>query len=92
MDFAARGRKKEFVVSFNSGQSIGRETSRSSGRNVSTEKIPRFSHQDLYGMRPGTLLLSLAGERDVLETHAPHYFEVEAYDKVARANPYKPMR
>ena len=86
------GEKTDFVVSYNSGQSIGRETSRSAGRNVSTEKIPRFSHQDLYGMRPGSLLLSLAGERDVLHTYAPHYFEVEAYDKVARANPYKPMR
>jgi type IV secretion system protein VirD4 len=86
------GEKTELVMSYNRGQSVGRETSRSYGSNYSTTKIPRFSHQDLYGMREGTLLLSLSGERDMLKTYAPHYFEVEAYDKVARANPLKPVR
>lgn len=82
------GEKKQIVLGYNSGQSMGRETSTSRGRNWSTERVPRWGPLDLYGMQKYCMLLSLAGERNMIQTIAPHYWRVGAYQSVARRNPY----
>jgi type IV secretion system protein VirD4 len=83
------GQRKEITWGGNFGRSHGRQNDgTSTGRNWGVERVPRWTAQDLYGMEKYYMLLALAGERDVWQTVAPHYWKVDAYKKVADPNPY----
>jgi type IV secretion system protein VirD4 len=82
------GEWHKIVHGGSSGQQQGREMSNSRGQSWHKERVPRWTAQDLYGMKRHYMLLALAGERDIWQVVAPHYYNVAAYDAVARKNPY----
>ena len=65
-------------------------TSRSESLSYSQMKVPLIDPHKLFGMRDGTLLVTLAGLSDVVPAYAPGWWEIRQCRERARANPYHP--
>ena len=80
------------VYGYNSGtgESTGGQGSTSSNQGLSVQqvKVPLMRAHDLFGMPPGSLLVTLAGLSNVVPAYAPGYWEIRQCRERARANPY----
>jgi type IV secretion system protein VirD4 len=83
-----------------SGGTSGRSSGTSSGRNKGWSaneskssapgKVPLITPHQLTGLKPGYMLLALAGVANVVSAYAPAYWQVEKFALRARSNPYVP--
>jgi type IV secretory pathway TraG/TraD family ATPase VirD4 len=61
---------------------------RSKSLNTAPDKVPLITPHQLRGLKPGYMVLSLAGLAHIVPAYAPAYFQVEKYRERARRNPY----
>lgn len=77
-------------ISENTGQSIGGQTSVSSGSGTSEQQISRnlLLPQDFFGLDEGMAQLWLAGMAHSVRLFAPYYWKIGASRERAQPNPY----
>jgi type IV secretion system protein VirD4 len=74
----------------NSGSNNGTTTSNnfSSSSNSTPVKVPLIAHHHLFGLHPGSVMITLDGLSHVIPAFAPAYYQIRQCLERARDNPY----
>jgi type IV secretion system protein VirD4 len=75
-------------IAFNQSGYQGGSTTRSESVNYTQMKVPLIDPHKLFGMRDGTMIVTMAGLADVVPAFAPGYWEIRQCRERARDNPY----
>jgi type IV secretory pathway TraG/TraD family ATPase VirD4 len=75
-----------------SGSSEGKSNGSSRSTSLSTNlgKVPLITAHQLRGLKPGYMILSLAGLAHIVPAYAPAYHRINKYRERDRMNPYFP--
>jgi type IV secretion system protein VirD4 len=75
-------------ASSNSGQNDGGSSSYSSNSSDSPIKVPLIPHHQIFGLHPGSVMITIDGLAHVVPAYAPAYYQIKQCLQRARENPY----